>query len=54
MNLQPTAEEGYKYVYAGLTWEQYWASEGVYNAANTASNGTKDSMMNLTKAVSTQ
>lgn len=20
----------YKYVYAGLTWEQYWASEGVY------------------------
>ena len=37
-----TAETGYKYVYAGLTWAQYWASEGVYNAANTASNGTKD------------
>ena len=35
-----TAETGYKYVYAGLTWAQYWASEGVYNAANTASNGT--------------
>lgn len=28
-----TAETGYKYVYAGLTWAQYWASEGVYNAA---------------------
>ena len=24
----------YKYVYAGLTWEQYWASEGVYEATN--------------------
>ncbi|MBC5780204.1 penicillin-binding Tp47 domain C-containing protein [Blautia difficilis] len=37
-----TAEEGYKYVYAGLTWEQYWASEGVYNASNTSSNATAD------------
>ena len=37
-----TAEEGYKYVYAGLTWEQYWASEGVYNASNTSSNTTAD------------
>ena len=44
-----TAEEGYKYVYAGLTWEQYWASEGVYNAANTASNATKDSHDELDK-----
>ncbi len=44
-----TAEEGYKYVYAGLTWEQYWASEGVYNAANTASNATKDSHNELDK-----
>ena len=26
----------YKYVYAGLTWEQYWASEGVYEATNTS------------------
>ena len=35
-----TAEEtqdGYKYVYASLTWDQYWASEGVYNATNTTS-----------------
>ena len=37
-----TAEEGYKYVYAGLTWEQYWASEEVYNASNTSSNATAD------------
>lgn len=37
-----TAEDGYKYVYAGLTWEQYWASESVYNATNTQSNSTKD------------
>lgn len=44
-----TAETGYKYVYAGLTWAQYWASEGVYNAANTASNGTKDSHDELDK-----
>ena len=44
-----TAETGYKYVYAGLTWAQHWASEGVYNAANTASNGTKDSHDELDK-----
>ena len=44
-----TAETGYKYVYAGLTWAQYWASEGVYNVANTASNGTKDSHDELDK-----
>ena len=44
-----TAETGYKYVYAGLTWAQYWASEGVYNAANTASNVTKDSHDELDK-----
>ena len=44
-----TAETGYKYVYAGLTWAQYWVSEGVYNAANTASNATKDSHDELDK-----
>ena len=32
------AEESYKYVYAGLSWEQFWASEGVYNATNTDAN----------------
>lgn len=44
-----TAEDGYKYVYAGLTWTQYWASEGVYNAANTDSNSTVDSHNELDK-----
>ncbi len=32
----------YKYVYAGLTWEQYWASEGVYEATNTSASENKD------------
>lgn len=44
-----TAEDGYKYVYAGLTWTQYWASEGVYNDANTDSNSTVDSHNELDK-----
>ena len=35
-------EDGYKYVYAGLTWEQYWASEGVYEARNTSASENKD------------
>ncbi len=34
--------EEYKYVYAGLTWEQYWAAEGVYEATNTSSSDVKD------------
>ena len=32
----------YKYVYAGLTWDQYWASEGVYEATNTSASEDKD------------
>ena len=32
----------YKYVYAGLTWAQYWAAEGVYEATNTSSSDKKD------------
>ena len=43
------AEEGYKYVYAGLTWEQFWASEGVYNATNTESNSETDAKGELDK-----
>lgn len=34
--------EDYKYVYAGLTWAQYWAAEGVYAAGNAASSADKD------------
>ena len=32
----------YKYVYAGLTWAQYWAAEGVYAAGNASSSDAKD------------
>lgn len=32
----------YKYVYAGLTWDQFWASEGVYEATNTSASEDKD------------
>lgn len=35
-----TAE--YKYVYAGLTWAQYWAAEGVYAAGDASSSDAKD------------
>lgn len=39
------AENGdsYVYVYAGLTWNEYWASEGVYAADNTSSSDEADS-----------
>ncbi|MFR4243115.1 MAG: penicillin-binding Tp47 domain C-containing protein [Clostridia bacterium] len=32
----------YQYVYAGLTWGEYWAAEGVYNAGNTSSSDELD------------
>ncbi len=32
----------YQYVYAGLTWGEYWASEGVYNAGDTSSSDEID------------
>ena len=32
----------YTYVYAGLTWEEYWKSEDVYNAGSTESSDVKD------------
>ena len=28
------ADDEYTYVYAGLTWQEYWANEGVYNAGD--------------------
>ena len=34
--------EDYKYVYAGLTWAQYWAAEGVYEAGNATASADKD------------
>ena len=30
----------YVYCYAGLTWNEYWASEGVYAAGNDSSSDT--------------
>ena len=32
----------YVYCYAGLTWNEYWASEGVYAADNTSSSNELD------------
>ena len=34
--------EDYKYVYAGLTWAQYWAAEGVYEAGKATASADKD------------
>ena len=36
-------EEKYVYCYAGLTWAEYWAAEGVQAAGSTASSNKKDS-----------
>ncbi len=33
----------YTYVYAALSWDEYWANEGVYAAGNTASSDVEDS-----------
>ena len=40
--LEYTAAEEYKYVYAGLTWAEYWAAEDVYAAGSTASSDEVD------------
>mgnify|MGYP004481258971 CR=1 FL=1 len=37
------AEEKYVYCYAGLTWAEYWAAEGVQAAGSTAFSSEKDS-----------
>lgn len=37
------AEEKYVYCYAGLTWAEYWAAEGVQAAESTVSSSEKDS-----------
>ena len=37
------AEEKYVYCYAGLTWAEYWAAEGVQAAGSTAASSDKDS-----------
>ena len=37
------AEEKYVYCYAGLTWAEYWAAEGVQAAGSTAASSDNDS-----------
>lgn len=36
------ADDDYSYVYAGLTWQEYWANEGVYNAGDVTTSNEKD------------
>lgn len=36
------ADDEYSYVYAGLTWQEYWANEGVYNAGDATASDEKD------------
>ena len=36
------ADGDYSYVYAGLTWQEYWANEGVYNAGDGTTSNEKD------------
>ena len=36
------ADGDYSYVYAGLTWQEYWANEGVYNAGDVTTSNEKD------------
>ena len=36
------AAEDYKYVYAGLSWAEYWANEGVYAAGDASSSDDVD------------
>ncbi len=36
------ADDEYSYVYAGLTWQEYWANEGVYNAGDVTTSNEKD------------
>ncbi len=36
------ADDGYTYCYAGLSWVEYWAGEGVYEGDNDASSDTVD------------
>ena len=41
--------DDYVYCYAGLTWDEYWKSEGVYAAGNTTSSDELDSHSELDK-----
>ena len=40
---EEAVKEEYSYVYVGMTWAEYWANEGVYQAGNTESSSEQDS-----------
>ncbi len=39
---EASSDDGYTYCYAGLSWAEYWANEGVYNATDTTSVSSVD------------
>lgn len=39
----PGEDSGYSYIYVGMSWAEYWANEGVYNAGNIEASDVKDS-----------
>ena len=41
-NLKAAVKEEYKYVYAGLSWAEYWAAEGVQAAGDSSSSSELD------------
>ena len=41
-NLKAAVKEEYKYVYAGLSWAEYWAAEGVHAAGDSSSSSELD------------
>ena len=48
-NLKAAVKEEYKYVYAGLSWAEYWAAEGVQAAGDSSSSGDADKKGELDK-----
>ena len=49
VNLKAAVKEEYKYVYAGLSWAEYWAAEGVQAAGDSSSSGEADKKGELDK-----
>lgn len=39
----PGEDSAYSYVYVGMSWAEYWANEGVYNAGSIEASDVKDS-----------
>ena len=48
-NLKAAVKDEYKYVYAGLSWAEYWAAEGVQAAGDSSSSGEADKKGELDK-----